>query len=96
MPSARAASSPCPLPPTSDFSPTVLPRAELVAQLFPLLVLSLGLPFSVGSPTKLQGLSTAEYMVTTHHVTGIAQSFHLMAMGDRGVLHFSEVKTEKS
>lgn len=46
--------------------------AEPVGQPSPLLVLSLGLPFSVGCPPRLQGLSPAQCLVTSHHEAGIA------------------------
>lgn len=90
MPSAKAA---CLLPPTSEFSPTVLAQSRTSWPAIPTASPPLGATLPSGKPHRIAGLSTAEYMVTTHHVPGIAQSFHLMAMGDRGVLHFSEVKT---
>lgn len=60
--------------------PAVLAQSGALWSATPSPSSQLGLPFSVGSPTGLPGGATAEHMVTTHHVPGIAQSFYLMAM----------------
>lgn len=62
MPSAKAASSPCLLPPTLEFGPT----AEPIGQPPPLLVPNLGWDLPSRSPTGLQDLSNTQCTATTH------------------------------
>lgn len=77
--------------------PLSSPGAEPFGQPCPVPVLSVGLPFSVGSPTGRPGGATAEHMATTHRVPGIAQTGLLPGgHGRQSVLHSSEVKTDKS
>ena len=61
MPSAKAASGPCLVPPTFpaalESSPAVIAQSRARCQPFPPPVPSLGLPFPLGQPTRLQVLS---------------------------------------